>query len=45
MYTDDPTVPTKTQVRVSTKSVKGGQSMEMKLLPRGGQALWLTPLK
>ncbi|MEZ0484448.1 glycoside hydrolase family 97 protein [Fibrella aquatica] len=45
LYTDDPTVPTKTQVRVSTKTVKGGQSMEMKLVPRGGQALWLTPVK
>jgi alpha-glucosidase len=45
LYTDDPTVPTKTQVRVSTKTVKGGQSLEMKLLPRGGQAVWLTPAK
>ncbi|PRY30430.1 alpha-glucosidase [Spirosoma oryzae] len=45
LYTDDPTVPTKTQVRVSTQSIKGGQSLEMKLLPRGGQALWLTPAK
>jgi alpha-glucosidase len=45
LYTDDPTVPTKTQVRVSTKTVKAGQSLEMKLLPRGGQAVWLTPAK
>ncbi|GAB3573442.1 glycoside hydrolase family 97 protein [Spirosoma luteolum] len=44
-YTDDPAVPTKTQVRVSTSTVTAGQSLEMKLLPRGGQAVWLTPVK
>ncbi|GAB4003956.1 glycoside hydrolase family 97 protein [Spirosoma migulaei] len=43
IYSDDPTVKTKTQVRVSTKSVKAGQSLDMNLLPRGGQAVWLTP--
>ncbi|GAB3753399.1 glycoside hydrolase family 97 protein [Spirosoma pomorum] len=45
LYTDDPTVPTRTQVRVSTQPVKAGQSLDMKLLPRGGQAVWLTPAK
>ncbi|MCX6215785.1 glycoside hydrolase family 97 protein [Spirosoma sp.] len=43
IYSDDLTIPTKTQVRVTTKKVKAGQSLEMNLLPRGGQAIWLTP--
>ncbi|MBD2752493.1 glycoside hydrolase family 97 protein [Spirosoma validum] len=43
IYTDDPTVQTKTQVRVTTKTLKAGQTLDMTLLPRGGQAVWLTP--
>ncbi|QIP14252.1 glycoside hydrolase family 97 protein [Spirosoma aureum] len=43
IYSDDPTVQTKTQVRVSVKKVKAGQSLDMTLLPKGGQAVWLTP--
>jgi alpha-glucosidase len=43
IYSDDPTVQTKTQVRVTTQKVKAGQSLDMKLLPRGGQAVWITP--
>lgn len=45
IYSDDPTVTTKTQVRVTTKTVKAGQSLDMNLLPRGGQAVWLTPVQ
>lgn len=44
IYSDDPALPTKTQVRVTTQKVKAGQSLDMKLLPRGGQAVWLTPV-
>lgn len=43
IYSDDPTVSTKTQVRVATHQVKAGQVLDLKLLPRGGQAMWLTP--
>ncbi|WP_240543682.1 glycoside hydrolase family 97 protein [Spirosoma foliorum] len=42
IYSDDPTVQTKTQIRVTTKSIKAGQSLDMTLLPRGGQAVWLS---
>ena len=45
IYADDPTVQTKTQVRVSTRSVKAGQTLDLTLLPKGGQAIWLTPDK
>jgi alpha-glucosidase len=44
LYSDDPSVPTQTQVRVETKVVKAGDSLDVKLLPRGGHAVWLTPL-
>ncbi|MBN8825482.1 MULTISPECIES: glycoside hydrolase family 97 protein [unclassified Spirosoma] len=45
IYSDDPAVATKTQVRVATQIVKAGQSLDMNLLPRGGQAVWLTPVR
>ncbi len=44
LYTDDTTVPTKTQVRVTTRPVKAGQTLDLRLLPKGGQAIWLTPV-
>lgn len=43
VYTDDPTVKTATQVRVSEKTVKRGDVLHFDLLPRGGAAIHLTP--
>lgn len=45
IYADDPAVPTRTHVAVKKVTVKAGQTLEVKLLPSGGQAIWLTPAK
>lgn len=43
IYFDDPTAPGKTHVGVRIQTVKAGEEVDVKLLPRGGQAIWLTP--
>jgi alpha-glucosidase len=44
IYSDDPTVQTDTQVRVSEKKVNSSTQLEMKLLPSGGQAVWFRSI-
>jgi alpha-glucosidase len=43
LYTDDPSVPTRTHVRVETREVDDHTVLDVSLLPSGGQAIWLTP--
>jgi alpha-glucosidase len=43
IYSDDPTVPTRTHVKVEQRPVERGTILQMSLPARGGQALWITP--
>jgi alpha-glucosidase len=43
IYSDDATVKTKTQVKVEEKKVDASTVLEVKLLPSGGQAIWIKP--
>lgn len=43
IYADDTSLATRTNVRITRKKVKASQSLDMSLLPSGGQAIWLTP--
>ena len=45
IYSDDPAVKTKTQVRIDRIRVDHKKKLEVKLAPSGGQAIWLTPVK
>lgn len=42
IFTDDPSVPTATQVKCTTRSVNSKTKMNLKLLPRGGAAMIIT---
>ncbi|MDO7846251.1 glycoside hydrolase family 97 catalytic domain-containing protein [Hymenobacter sp. M29] len=42
IYADDPSQPTRTKVGIKRQRVKAGQVLDVKLLPSGGQAIWLT---
>lgn len=44
LYTDDPTMNTRTHVRVSTHTIKAGHPVTLHLPPSGGAALRFTPL-
>lgn len=39
LYTDDPTMKTRTNVRTQTLTVKGGKQLKLTLLPSGGAAM------
>jgi alpha-glucosidase len=43
VYCDDPSVPTRTRVRIDRIEVDHQQTLELELAPRGGQALHLVP--
>lgn len=43
VYTDDPAVKTKTKVSVKTIRVNSKTILDVKLLPSGGQAVWIRP--
>jgi len=45
IYSDDPTVKTRTQVKVERVKVDASKKLTVKLAPSGGQAIWLTPIK
>ena len=45
LYTDDPTLKTRTNVRTEHLKVKGGQTLRLKLQPSGGAALRFTLAK
>ena len=44
IYTDDPSLKTRTNVRSTVKTVKGGKPMKLSLLPSGGAALRFVPI-
>lgn len=43
IYSDDATVPTNTKVKVEEKQVDASTIWDVKLLPSGGQAIWIKP--
>ena len=43
IYADDPTVQTRTQVGIQTRPVDAKTTLDVPLLPGGGQAVWITP--
>ncbi|PTX95808.1 glycoside hydrolase family 97 protein [Opitutus sp. ER46] len=45
VYADDPTVPTRTHVRVSTVPVTAAATLDVPLRASGGQAVWLEPVR
>ena len=45
IYSDDPAVQTATKVGIIRKKVDYKTVIDAKLLPSGGQALWLSPIK
>lgn len=45
IYTDDPSLKTRTNVRTTVKTIKGGDKLTFALQPSGGAALRFTPLK
>jgi len=45
IYSDDPTVNTKTKVKVEKIKVDSKTVIDAKLLASGGQAIWLSPVK
>jgi alpha-glucosidase len=44
-YTDDTTVNTATHVRLDRRTVDASTTETISLLPSGGEAIWLTPVK
>jgi alpha-glucosidase len=42
-YDDDPSVKTRTKVRLTRKQVRSSQTLDVELLPSGGQAIWIRP--
>lgn len=43
IYTDDPSMKTRTNVRTELKTVRGGKSLQLRLQPSGGAALRFVP--
>jgi alpha-glucosidase len=43
IYSDDPTVATKTKVKLETIKVNSTKVLDVQLLPSGGQAMWIRP--
>jgi alpha-glucosidase len=44
IYADDPSVPTRTHVAVTTRLVDGKTLLNVPLKPTGGEAIWLAPV-
>ena len=44
IYTDDPSVQTATQIAISHRKLTSSDVLDLVLLPRGGEAIWLTPV-
>lgn len=44
IYSDDPSLNTRTNVRIEQLKVDASEVMKVKLLPSGGQAIWLQQL-
>jgi len=45
VYYDDPALTSRTKVAIRRKVVDNNQTLEMILPAKGGQAIWLTPIK
>jgi len=45
VYYDDPSLTSRTKVAIQRKVVDNNQTLEMILPAKGGQAIWLTPIK
>jgi len=45
VYYDDPSLTSRTKVAIQRKVVDNNQTLEMVLPAKGGQAIWLTPIK
>jgi alpha-glucosidase len=45
IYSDDPTVSTRTKVGIQSVRVDSKSVLNAKLLPSGGQAIWIKPLR
>ncbi len=45
VYADDPAAPTRTRVGIKRSVVDAKTVIDARLLPSGGQAIWLTPVK
>ncbi|HEU4901998.1 MAG TPA: glycoside hydrolase family 97 N-terminal domain-containing protein [Flavisolibacter sp.] len=45
VYADDKTVATETKVKVETRKIDASTVLSANLLPSGGQAIWIRPLK
>lgn len=45
IYSDDPLVNTKTKVKVERKTVTSSTMLDVRLLPSGGQAIWIQEEK
>lgn len=45
IYTDDPTIDTRTHVRIDRRKVSAKDTLRLPLAPRGGAAIRLTPIK
>ena len=43
VYRDDPSVNTQTHIHIEDQLVEAGDRMSVRLLPNGGQAMWLSP--
>ena len=43
IYSDDPAVPTATHIAVTHRKVNSRQTLDLALLPSGGEAVYLTP--
>ena len=43
VYRDDPTAPTRTHVAVEKRPVDATTVLDVRLLPSGGQAIWIRP--
>jgi alpha-glucosidase len=45
LYFDDAAVNTKTKVKREERKVNAATVLDMKLMPSGGQAIWIRPAK
>lgn len=43
-YSDDPLLKTRTQVIIEDKKIKKSDKITIRLIPSGGQAIWIKPL-
>ena len=45
IYTDDPSLKTRTNVKTTIKTIKGGEKLEFNLLASGGAAVRFVPIQ